>query len=202
MHGLSGSVIMGLGNPGRRYERTRHNAGFWVLDSLAHHWDFPLFVEEENYLISSGSWEKIPVSMIKPHTYMNNSGLALVEFQKHHPFTPERFLVIHDELDLPVGSFRLREQGGSGGHKGIESVMIALDNRPFARLRVGIGREDRDEDGTSYVLSEFDSDEEDDVLDTFPTVIEAVECFLRNGITEAMNRYNVRREGSGKPTAD
>ncbi len=185
---------MGLGNPGRRYERTRHNTGFWVLDSLAHHWDFPLFVEEENYLISSGSWQRIPVDMIKPQTYMNNSGLALVEYQHRHVFDPGNLLVVYDDLDLPVGSFKLREQGGSGGHRGIESVIISLDGRPFPRLRVGIGTEDRQEDGTSYVLSHFDPDEEDLVLDALPKIIEAVECFCRDGITEAMNRFNVRRE--------
>jgi PTH1 family peptidyl-tRNA hydrolase len=192
--GLLGRVIVGLGNPGRRYERTRHNAGFWVLDSLAHHWDFPLFVEEENYLVSEGGWERIPVNLVKPQTYMNNSGLALVEYQHRHPFDVPNLLVVSDELDLPVGSFRLREQGGSAGHRGIESIMTALEGRPFPRLRVGIGREDRREDGTTYVLSEFPPEEEDLVLDVLPTIIAAVECFCRDGIAEAMNRFNVRGE--------
>lgn len=183
-------VLLGLGNPGRRYERTRHNTGFWVLDSLAHRWDFPFFLDEDTYLQSSGQWQGKNIHLVKPHAYMNNSGLALIDFKREQSFEIEDLLVIYDDLDLPLGTIRLRPSGSSGGHKGAASVIVALESQPFARLRIGIGAESEKVDATSHVLSEFSGEEEDRLLDQFPRIIEAVECFCLKGVKEAMNLFN------------
>jgi PTH1 family peptidyl-tRNA hydrolase len=140
--------------------------------------------------MSSGQWSGIHVHLVKPYTYMNNSGLALIDFQREQPFSLVDLLVVYDDLDLPLGSIRLRTAGSSGGHKGVDSIIVALDSQPFARLRIGIGLEDDVVDATSFVLSEFSEEEEDRLLDEFPRIIKAIECFCLKGITEAMNLFN------------
>ncbi|MFQ6104669.1 MAG: aminoacyl-tRNA hydrolase [Candidatus Glassbacteria bacterium] len=187
---LTAKVIIGLGNPGRRYERTRHNTGFWVLDSLAHHWNFPLFKDQESFLLSSGQWEGLNVHLVKPCTYMNSSGLALIDFQKERTLNIDDLLVIYDDIDLPLGTIRIRASGSSGGHKGVDSIILALESKPFARLRVGIGPDKLEIDATSFVLSEFSEEEEEKLLDEFPRIIQAIECFCLKGVKEAMNLFN------------
>ena len=183
-------VLFGLGNPGRKYEGTRHNTGFLVLDHLAHRWRFPLFVDHDSFLLSGGAWKGRRAHMVKPLTYMNSSGLALLDYGKQWSFSVEDLLVVYDDLDLPLGSIRIREQGTSGGHKGVESIILALESQPFARLRVGIGPPERAEDATAYVLSEWTGEEEDRLLDEMPRILEAIECFCVEGVIEAMNRFN------------
>jgi PTH1 family peptidyl-tRNA hydrolase len=183
-------VLLGLGNPGRKYESTRHNTGFLVLDHLAHRWKFPLFLDHDSFLLSSGKWQGMRVHMLKPLTYMNSSGLALIDYEKQRPFAVEDLLVIHDELDLPLGSIRIRAQGGSGGHKGVESLIQALQGEQFARLRIGISPPEKPADGTSFVLSRRSAEEEEIILDEMPRILDAIECFCAQGVTEAMNRYN------------
>lgn len=190
MTGTPVKLLFGLGNPGRKYERTRHNTGFLVLDHLAHRWKFPLFVDHDSFLLSDGNWRGMRVHMVKPLTYMNASGLALIEYGKEWHYSLEDLLVIYDDLDLPLGTIRIREQGSSGGHKGVESIILALDAQPFARLRIGIAPAEREDDATSYVLSQWTSEEEEKLLDEMPRILDAIECICLEGVREAMNRFN------------
>ena len=171
---------MGLGNPGRSYERTRHNAGYLVADELARR--------------HGGSWRKkkkaeaAPISLglenatlLKPTTYMNNSGSAVADLK------PEDLIVVHDDLDLDAGTVRVKVGGGAGGHNGLRSIIGRLGNE-FVRVRIGIGRPPIGVTVTDYVLSRMDSA----VKDAIPTAADAVEFLVENGPEAAMNRFNVR----------
>ena len=173
-------VVVGLGNPGRSYERTRHNAGYLVADELAKRHD--------------GSWRKrkkaeaAPISigltgttLLKPTTFMNNSGSAVSDHG------PEDLIVIHDDLDLEAGTVRVKVGGGSGGHNGLRSIIGRLGN-DFVRVRIGIGRPPPGVGVTDYVLSRMDSA----VREAVPTAADAVEFVLEHGPEAAMNRFNVR----------
>jgi PTH1 family peptidyl-tRNA hydrolase len=173
-------VVVGLGNPGRSYERTRHNAGYLVADELAKRHD--------------GSWRKrkkaeaAPISigltgttLLKPTTFMNNSGSAVSDHG------PEDLIVIHDDLDLEAGTVRVKVGGGAGGHNGLRSIIGRLGN-DFVRVRIGIGRPPAGVGVTDYVLSRMDSA----VREAVPTAADAVEVVLEHGPEAAMNRFNVR----------
>jgi len=171
---------VGLGNPGRFYERTRHNAGYLVADELAKR--------------HGGSWRKrkraeaAPVSLgmknatlLKPTTYMNNSGLAVADYK------PEDLVVVHDDLDLEAGTVRVKVGGGAGGHNGLRSIIGSMGNE-FVRVRIGIGRPPVGVTVTDYVLSRMDSA----VKDVIPTAADAVEFVVEHGPEAAMNRFNAR----------
>ncbi len=171
---------MGLGNPGRFYERTRHNAGYLVADELAKR--------------HGGSWRKrkrveaTPISLgmknatlLKPTTYMNNSGLAVADYK------PEDLVVVHDDLDLEAGTVRVKVGGGAGGHNGLRSIIGRMGNE-FVRVRIGIGRPPFGVTVTDYVLSRMDSA----VKDVIPTAADAVEFVVEHGPEAAMNRFNAR----------
>lgn len=188
-------VIAGLGNPGMEYENTRHNAGFWFVDYLAHRLDFPDFVREgSTYMVSRGNLGSHPLLIVKPMLYMNRSGIALSELWKRNPFDPLNLLICYDDAALECGKIRLRPKGSAGGHNGIKSVIEALGNDHCPRLRIGVAGASRPEPGeplADYVLSEFDNQEEEDaVLDAFPRAQEAVKSWLDDGMEIAMNRYN------------
>ena len=172
--------IVGLGNPGRSYERTRHNAGYLVADELAMRHD--------------GSWRKrkkaeaAPVSLglsnvtlIKPTTFMNNTGSAVSEHR------PENLIVVHDDLDLEAGTVRVKVGGGAGGHNGLRSIIERLGN-DFVRVRIGIGRPPAGVTVTDYVLSRMDSV----VKEAIPKAADAVEFVVEHGPEAAMNRFNIR----------
>ncbi len=179
--GPSGSpVVVGLGNPGRSYERTRHNIGYLVADELAKR--------------HNGTWRKKKkaeaapttfgpknVTLLKPTTFMNNSGAALVEHRT------ENLFVVHDDLDLEAGVVRVKSGGGAGGHNGLRS-MIQNKGNEFVRIRIGVGRPPVGVTVTDYVLGRMDSA----VKDAIPTAADAVEFVLKNGAEAAMNRFNVR----------
>ena len=173
-------VVVGLGNPGRSYERTRHNAGYLVADELARRHD--------------GSWRKkkkaeaAPVSLglknatlLKPTTFMNNSGSAVSDY------SPQDLIVVHDDLDLEAGTVRVKVGGGAGGHNGLRSIIQNLGNE-FVRVRIGIGRPPAGMTVTDYVLSRMDSV----VRETIPTAADTVEFVIEHGPEAAMNRFNVR----------
>jgi PTH1 family peptidyl-tRNA hydrolase len=177
---LKSPVIAGLGNPGRSYERTRHNAGYLVADELAKRHD--------------GSWRKrkkaeaaffslgpTNATLLKPTTYMNNSGSAVSDYR------PEDLIVVHDDLDLEPGTVRVKVGGGAGGHNGLRSIIGRLGN-DFVRVRIGIGRPPAGVGVTEYVLSRMDPV----VRDAIPTAADAVESVLEHGPEAAMNRFNVR----------
>jgi len=181
--------IVGLGNPGRRYEKTRHNVGFMVLDELVERLEGKFKLEKSNYLLARVFIQSTPVFLIKPATYMNNSGQAVRQFIQYYKVDDySSFLIVSDDVNLPFGSIRIREGGSSGGQKGLESIIEALKTQDFPRLRIGIG--DEFEDAVSHVLSQFDRNEKKVLPDIISHAADAAECFIEYGIHRAMNEYN------------
>jgi PTH1 family peptidyl-tRNA hydrolase len=184
-------VIIGLGNPGHRYARTRHNAGFAVVERIAGNrgeWkDFRRLAS-----ICPVQVDGTAVMLVRPLTYMNLSGEAVEALLSYWNLDPEDMLVIHDDLDLPVGSIRLRPGGGSGGHKGVQSIIDCLQCQSFARLRIGIGRPPAGEDVVEYVLKPFSLEERSALEDVWELAADAACCWVKMGIETAMNRYNRR----------
>jgi PTH1 family peptidyl-tRNA hydrolase len=181
-------IVVGLGNPGKRYSRTRHNIGFMVVEETAKRYEID-FKEKEKYRIGTGSIDGEKVLLIEPLLYMNNSGLAVRDVIGRFNIPPEKLVVIHDDLDMEVGKLRIRRKGSSGGHKGIESIIQNLSSKNFARLKIGIGRQ---ESVTSedYVLSRFRKNEISLIKSTIERASDAVTCILLDGLDTAMNRFN------------
>ena len=178
--GLKVPIVVGLGNPGRSYERTRHNIGFLVADELAkrHGGSWRAKKKAEAAPISFGQKN---VTLLKPTTYMNNSGTALAGYKA------EQLIIVHDDLDLPVGAVRVKVGGGAGGHNGLRSTIQHLGNG-FVRVRIGIGRPPVGVTVTDYVLGRMDSATKEAV----PLAADAVEAVIETGSEAAMNRFNVR----------
>ena len=186
---------MGLGNPGRDYATTRHNAGFRLADALTDSWGFPSFRRPWRWRarVSKGLIDDQQIVVAKPQTYMNRSGGALGPLLKDPAFDPTTdLLIVVDDVALPHGSFRLRARGSAGGHNGLKSIAGRLQSEEYARLRIGVGPRPDDEEGTDFVLSEFEPSERAAMDELLPVMIEAVECWIREGIETAMNRFNRR----------
>jgi PTH1 family peptidyl-tRNA hydrolase len=183
-------LIVGLGNPGRRYAHNRHNIGFQCLDRVArtHHLSFDK--RQSDGRLALGTVEERSVILLKPKTFMNESGRSVASVCRFYRVPMERLLVIFDELDLPLGSVRLRSKGGSGGHNGMRSVIAQLGGQDFARVRVGIGRPPGRMDPADFVLQDFSDDERPAVEEVYDWVTRAVGCWLQDGIDIAMTRYN------------
>jgi peptidyl-tRNA hydrolase, PTH1 family len=193
-------VIMGLGNPGREYEATRHNVGWWVVDHLADVWRFDGFRRDGDALVSTGMVGTHKVRLVKPQTYMNLSGAVLTPYLRR-PFWSAKhdLLVIVDEFALPVGRYRLRPQGSAGGHNGLRSIEHALRSQEYARLRIGIAPADERRptgDLADFVLSPFGTAERDEVRSLMPRFVDAAELWVRDGIVAAMNTHNRQPEST------
>jgi PTH1 family peptidyl-tRNA hydrolase len=182
-------LIVGLGNPGRKYAHNRHNVGFQCLDRLAQAHGLSFTQRRAKASLALGKIADVRVVLARPLTYMNLSGQAVRPLVSFYKLSLEDILVIHDDLDLPLGTTRLRPEGGSGGHKGMRSIIEALGSQAFPRLRVGISRPPGN-DAVSYVLSDFTADEQITLESVYERVMAAVELFLRKGIEAAMNAYN------------
>jgi len=183
-------LIAGLGNPGPAYRQNRHNAGFMAVNALAECAGIPIRRVEQRALVGKGDIAGYPVILAKPQTYMNESGAAVAPLMHFYKVPAERLLVVHDDLDLPFGVLRLRPSGGTGGHRGMESIADRLGTRDFARLRVGIGRPPGRMDPRDYVLHDFDLDEQEQLPEVLGTAVDAIRSFIREGIEEAMNAFN------------
>ncbi len=184
-------IVLGLGNPGPRYLLTRHNIGFRVIDTLAAQYRIPLYKAGYHSYFGRGQAGGSEVLLAKPMTYMNRSGLAALALCRAFNVPTSALLVVYDDLDLPPGKIRLRPRGGSGGHKGLESVICHLRSEEFPRLRIGIGRP-QGQDAAGYVLAELSEEEilEQEVV--LKAAAEAVTVFVREGINTAMNLFNNR----------
>lgn len=183
-------LIVGLGNPGPQYAANRHNVGFRCLNRLATCHDLVFDKRQKRALVALGTICEQRVVLAKPQTFMNESGRAVVPLARFYKVQPERLMVVYDDLDLPTGTVRLRPGGGSGGHKGVYSIIEHLGTRDFPRLRIGIGRPPGRMDPAAYVLQDF-SVEEGSVMDeTLERAIAAVEAWLREGIEAAMSLHN------------
>lgn len=187
-------VVVGLGNPGPDYERTRHNVGWWVVDHLADVWRFEGWKKDGDSRVASGTVSDRRVRLVKPQTFMNLSGAALRPYLRREGFSYMKdLLIIVDEVALPIGAFRIRAGGSSGGHNGLKSTEGALGSQEYARLRIGVGPEDparRRGDLADYVLSDFGKRESQIVRELLPTLTELVEVWLAEGAHKAMNRFN------------
>lgn len=184
-------MIAGLGNPGSKYAKTKHNIGFMVVDRLAEKYGVTFkrndFEAEEGSFFLNG--EK--VILIKPQTFMNESGKAIVPLMTYLNVYPEELLVIHDDLDLAVGKIRLRQKGSAGGHNGLRSIISYLDSNIFDRVKVGIGRPKKGMNVVNHVLSPFDSDDEINILQALDKATDAVTFYIEgHSFVDTMNRYN------------
>lgn len=183
---------MGLGNPGPEYEATRHNAGFRLADRLVDRWHLAPFRRGDRARQARGTWQDLPVTILKPQTYMNRSGAAIASLRGLPDFDPSKhLLVLVDDVALPVGRFRIRGAGSAGGHNGLKSVEGVLQRQDYARLRIGVGPAPAGiEDLADYVLDEFTPEERDTITELLDPMSEAVECWLEQGIEQAMNQFN------------
>ena len=183
-------LIVGLGNPGEEYDQTRHNAGFMVIDRLLE--SFPAGRFEKRHIAESflyaGNFRGKPLNLQKPLTFMNLSGKAVASVAGKLKLRPEEILVIHDDLDLPVGKLRLKSGGSDGGHNGLKSIIAELGSSSFKRLRVGIGRPLPGQT-VDYVLSKFEQ-EGIDVRVVIDAARDAVQTVLTAGMSQAMNQFN------------
>lgn len=185
-------LIAGLGNPGREYRHNRHNVGFMLVDRLAEISKIKLGKVQSKAIIGFGKWEQIPLLLVKPQTFMNLSGESISSLLRYYKIGVDNLLIVHDDLDLPLGTIRIRAEGGAGGQKGMASIIARLKTQSFARIRIGIGRPPGRMQAADYVLEDFLPSERvilDDVLDK---TSEAIRVFLNEGIDQAMTRFNNR----------
>jgi len=193
-------LIVGLGNPGAKYDRTRHNIGFEAIDTLAKVWQINM-AENRKFQgvfgegVAAG---RVKIRLLKPTTYMNNSGQAIRAVTDWYKLPPEAVLVIYDDMDLPVGKLRLRLSGSAGGQNGMKSAIAHLGTQAFPRLRIGIGSAkegDRQGDAIGHVLGRFSPQEAAVIAEVLQLVVGAVELSLKQGVEKAMNLYNSKTVG-------
>ncbi len=182
---------MGLGNPGRRYARTRHNVGFMVADDLAERYGIE-FREKASYRTGRGSVEGNEVVLLEPLTFMNNSGMAVHEVAMRYKVGAEKLIIVHDDIDMETGRLKIREKGSSGGHKGVASIIEHIGTGEFIRVKVGIGREEG-MPVEEYVLSKFRRKEVPVIKDAIERASKAVSTILVQGVERAMNLFNQTR---------
>ena len=185
-------VIVGLGNPGEEYARTRHNVGWWVVDHLADVWRFDGWRKDGEARVAAGSVGNAKVRLVKPLTYMNLSGAVLRPYLRRPFWAPATdLMIVVDEVALPIGRYRFRAKGSAGGHNGLKSIEGALGSQEYPRLRIGVGPEDPDRQVIikHHVLDDFGKRETAVVRDLLPSLTEALELWIKSGIVPVMNRY-------------
>lgn len=190
-------LVVGLGNPGIRYSETRHNVGWFVVDDLADD-EGARWRSYENCALVARTADAL---LVKPTTFMNESGLAVASLKTFYRVEPESILVVFDDLNLPLGMIRVRARGSSGGHKGIQSIIERLGTDEFPRLRLGIGPKPKDYDGRDFVLSPFEKTEEETVDQMVEEACGAVRTWMREGTATCMNAFNKRIAAETPPDA-
>lgn len=183
-------LLAGLGNPGREYRDSRHNAGFMVMDHLAADLDIKITRVQNKALVGTGMVGDTKVVLAKPQTYMNLSGEAVAGLVRFYKIPIDHLLIIHDDIDLPFGVIRLRPDGGSGGQKGVQSIIDHLGTQDFPRLRFGIGRPPGSKSSAAYVLKTFSPEEQKELVFLLDQAAAALRLYLSEGLEAAMNRYN------------
>lgn len=183
-------LIVGLGNPEEEYANTRHNMGFDVVNLLANEYEIEMSRTKFNAIYGSGMIENEKVMFIKPQTYMNLSGQAVRDFVHFYKVEEAKIIVIYDDMDVDKGEIKIRKKGGAGSHNGMKSVVAELGIQDFARIRVGIGRPNHEEDKINYVIGQLTKEEADCLEQGKVEAKEAVEMILKKGIDFAMNQYN------------
>jgi len=191
-------LVVGLGNPGREYQHSRHNLGFEVVDTLAERHKLAKFRTWHNALAAKGQIAGTDVLLAKPQTYMNLSGDAVSALVQFYRLEPANIIVIHDELDFSPGQVRIKQGGGDGGNHGVQSI-IGHIGRDFVRVRLGIGKPESANRGADHVLSRFDGSTQKLVNEAIATAADGVEAILAQGVTAAMNRFNRRSDPEPDP---
>jgi peptidyl-tRNA hydrolase, PTH1 family len=195
-------AIVGLGNPGKQYSQTRHNIGFLVIKKLAQ--EARIGVKKEVTIFSTagkGSIDGCDVLLAMPYTYMNLSGVAVKALVRKYHIEPQDLLVVCDDLDLNFGRLKIKGMGSAGGHRGLQSIIGSLYTQEFNRLRVGIGRNADNVDAAEYVLSDFNSNEEEGIKTIIEKSVACCYCWLQEGLAASMNRFNTSASVSG-PTRE
>ena len=180
------TALVGLGNPGRKYSATKHNFGFWVVDKFAEKRSLVFQAGKGDYLIASSG----NLACIKPTTYMNRSGVAVSDYCQYFQNSIEDLLVIYDDIDLPLGSLRFRPDGGSGGHRGVESIIYQMESENFCRLRMGIAIGGVIKSSEQFVLSSFHKDHEGMIEEMIEKACDGIKYYLSHSVHETMNKFN------------
>lgn len=183
-------LVVGLGNPGRKYENTRHNVGFRVVDDLAERLHVSDFAREHDALTGVGTYKNDSIGLARPLTFMNRSGQAVKPLCEYNNLTPSDLIVVVDDLNLSVGTIRLRPGGSSGGHNGLEDIASHLGTADFPRLRVGIGDDFEPGEQSDYVLSSFTPSQQPAVDEALADAVDAIFTTVRDDLDTAMNEYN------------
>jgi len=186
-------ILVGLGNPGRKYSDTKHNFGFWVLNRFAETRSLTFQAGKGDYLLA----KKRDLICIKPTSFMNNSGISILDVKEFFKVEPNQLLVIYDDIDLPLGAIRFRDGGGTGGHKGIESIIYQIQSEKFNRLRIGIATEDKMRPAERYVLNPFRESHKKIVNDMIERACEGIEYYLSHDIEKTMNQFNEKTKKKG-----
>ena len=194
-------IIAGLGNPGAEYARTKHNVGFMLVDALAERLGVDAWREKFNALTAEGHIGAQKVLLVKPLTYMNESGRAVGPLLDWYKLAPEDLIVAHDDMDIAAGTIRLRRKGSAGGHNGIKSLLAHIGSEDFSRVRIGIGRPLPGWTVVRHVLAPFPADDAPKIQEAISYLLPAVECIVTDGIDMAMNRYNPRKKKAAKQEA-
>jgi peptidyl-tRNA hydrolase, PTH1 family len=183
-------IVVGLGNPGNKYDGTRHNIGFLVVDSLARQCNIALNQHQCDALIGLGKSHEETLLLAKPETFMNRSGVAVAALLQQYGVTAADLVVIYDDLDLPLGRIRIRTKGSTGGHRGVSSIIEHLGGVPFNRIRIGIGRPPEGTVAIDYVLAPFGAAEMADLSKAIERSAAALDCLIHEGAAVAMGVYN------------
>ena len=185
-------IIVGLGNPGDKYAKTRHNVGFNVIDLLAKEYSIDLIKIKNKALTGEGRVGTEKVILVKPITYMNLSGESVADICNYYNIDLENLIVIYDDIDLDIGKIRIRKKGSGGTHNGMRSIIKCLGSNEFPRVRVGISRPQNGQDLADFVLSRFSKEDEKNLQESYEHAVAAVDCAIRENLDLAMNRYNVK----------
>ena len=189
-------VIVGLGNPGKKYENTKHNVGFVTIDRLSEKYNIKVNKIKHKALVGEGMIEGKKVMLVKPQTYMNLSGESLREIVRYYDVEPEHLLVIYDDVDINMGALRIRKKGSAGTHNGMKSIIYQLQFDDFPRMRIGIGKESKG-DMVHYVISGFLGEDKIQIEKAIDQAVAAVGTWLSKGIDMAMSEYNTKKVPAG-----
>lgn len=182
--------IIGLGNPGMKYRNTRHNAGFRVIDLLAREYGIKFKTSKFQAKTGQGTVDGKKVILVKPMTYMNDSGYAADAVLDYFRIPQKELVVLVDDMDLPLGAIRIRDKGSAGGHNGLKSIISYLKSEDFARVRIGIGKPEGQKETIPHVLGKFSHEEGELAKETFERCARAVDCLIREGLQAAQSKYN------------
>ena len=194
-------IITGLGNPGTEYAKTKHNVGFMFVDALAEKLGVTEWKDKFDAKVGEGRIGTEKVLLVKPQTYMNDSGRAVGPVMNFYKLTPEDLIVAHDDMDIPAGTIRIRKKGSAGGHNGIKSILAHVGDEHFSRVRIGIGRPLPGWTVVNHVLAAFSEEDAPKITEAINYLIPAVECIVNEDVDMAMNRYNPKKQKKQKKQA-